>query len=706
MANAGNMPAGGDASDFENGLNVSPGDQFMICMSNFSSSSTSVPLDFYGTAGVTCGSVTNPFICYGETAIIAALDGVSYNWDQTVPGFISTNVAGDTAFVNPTITTNYPVIITMGNGTTQNEVSTVTVYAEIITTTNNVVETCAGDGDGIITANSPQATAPVTYTLSGAATATNTSGVFTGLTSGNYTIDLIDANGCTSQFTTTLNPGPPCCSMVLSYTQVDNDCFADCLGTSLLDTTGTTGPAPIQWFDPSGTAIPGATNLSITNLCAGIYTVEVADPLCTLTETVTITAPTELNFTNTLTDLTCFQNNSGIIEIFPSGGTAPYQYSIDNGVTFVPTALFNGLSEGSYDLVVKDANDCEKIANVSLSEPMELTASFAVIDNTCNFENGPCDGVITLNAAGGTTPYSYNWTGSSSTTNVASNLCVANIDAVITDANGCNVALMAMPVAEPAPITIDNINLTPPSCNNFCDGIIEINNTNASVFSIDNGINTQSNNIFNGLCSGVIDIVISDANGCHSDSTLNINNPGAVVSSFDFGPQPTTIFNPEISFTSTAINATSHFWTYGDGTTTSEVYEVAPTISFPNDISGVYEVCLIAMDANLCVDTSCNEIVIDDEFFIFAPNAFTPNNDGFNDEFSIVLRSFDVEQFELTIFNRWGQQVFYSDSQTEAWDGRHQSTPVEMGVYVWKIQVFSVADNEMKQFLGHVSVVR
>jgi gliding motility-associated-like protein len=706
MANAGNLPTGADQLDFENGLNVNAGDQFMVCFSNFSNASTNVPLNFFGTAGVTCGSVTNPFICYGETAVIAALDGVSYAWDQTIPGFISTNAAGDTAYVNPTVTTNYPVVITMGNGTTQNEVSTVTVYDEIIISTINVVETCAGDGDGSITSNAPQAITPATYTLSGAASATNSTGAFSNLSAGNYTIDVIDANGCTSQFITILNTGPPCCGMILSTTQIDNNCFGDCMGSSILDTNGTTGPAPIQWYDPSGTAIAGATNLNIANLCAGVYTVEVTDPLCTLTETVTITEPTELTFTTLLTDLTCFQNATGVIDISAAGGTAPLQYSIDNGVTFQPVALFNGLSAGNYDIIVMDANACQETASVTLIEPADFGASFVSTDNTCNSSNGPCDGVVIVTPLGGTGPYSYNWTGSPSNTSIAANLCVNSYDVTITDANGCATTILAMPIAEPAAITIDNITLTPPSCNNFCDGSIEVINSNASVFSIDNGVNSQPSNIFTNLCSGPIDIIISDANGCFTDSSINVINPGAVMSSFIFGPQPTTIFNPNISFTSTALNSASHYWTYGNGTAIYEVYELSPTISFPSDVSSVYEVCLIAEDLNLCVDTSCNEIVIDDEFFIFVPNAFSPKGDGFNDYFSAVLRSYDVDQFEMTIFNRWGQQVFFTESVENSWDGIHQSTPVEMGIYVWKIEVFSIADNELKQFFGHVSVVR
>lgn len=706
MANPGNLPAGADQSDFENGINVNAGDQFMICFSNFSSATTNVPLDFFGTASVSCGSVTNPIICFGETATIAALDGVSYNWDTSTPGFINTNAAGDTAYVNPTVTTDYNVDITMGNGTIQSETATVTVLAQINPTANIVTETCIGDGNGSLTFSAANGVAPITYSLTGASSANNTNGAFNNLPSGNYTVDIEDANGCTAQLTVTLDPGPPCCAMVLSTTQTDNACFGDCNGIANVDTTGTSGPAPIQWYDPIGNPIAGANTLSVNNLCAGTYTVEVSDPLCTLSEAVIISAPSELTVTESTNNLDCFQDNSGEITLTGSGGTTPYEYSIDNGATFVATATFSNLAADLYNLVVRDANNCTKGIQVTLTEPDDLSEFMTIQDNTCNVFNAPCDGEIETIISGGTLPFTYNWDNGLAPISNPTEVCANTYSLTVTDANGCILNVPGIIVNEPLAVTIDNINSTSPLCYSDCDGTIEIENSNATTFSVDNGITFQSTNQFSALCSGDYNITIANDDGCSTNSSTSLLSPGAVLSNFTFGPQPASTQNPEIQFESNSINADDEHWFTVIQNDTVRIYDTNPIITFPESEPGNYDVCLIASNANQCIDTLCETVVIDDEFFIFVPNAFSPNGDGVNEIFYPIVNSYNKSNFELLIFNKWGAVIFESDNPNDGWNGTHQSVPVKEDTYIWKINAESETDGLKKSFTGHVSLIR
>ncbi|CAG5079582.1 SprB repeat-containing protein [Parvicella tangerina] len=509
MAAPGNLPAGGDQSDFENPIAVNAGDQFIVCFSNYSSASTNVPLDFFGSAQVTCGSTSNPTICYGETGEIIAFDGVSWAWDTSTPGFVNTNATGETAYVNPTVTTDYTVTITYNDGSTTQATGTVTVLPQITANITETPETCTGTGDGEISISLSNATAPVTYDLSGPSSASNTSGTFSNLSAGTYTIDITDANGCTIQETATINTGPACCSMVLNVTSTDIDCFGNCNGTVTVDTTGTSGTSTIQWYDGTGAAIPGATGLTLTGLCTDIYTVEVTDALCTISASGTVSEPSELVFSSTPSDLDCNGDSSGEIILNASGGTSPYQYSIDNGSTLQASGIFSNLPADAYDLFVEDANGCQATGTNVLLEPSALTASATVTDNTCNSANAACDGEINTTVQGGTPPYTYNWS-SGSTSNALTNVCAGNYTLNVNDENGCSVSLSGITVTEPTAVSIDNVVYAHPLCNGDCNGTITLQTSEATSYSIDNGATFGTITDFSNLCPGTYNIVVSD----------------------------------------------------------------------------------------------------------------------------------------------------------------------------------------------------
>ena len=707
MANAGNLPAGGDPSDFENGLNVNAGDQFMVCFSNFSSASTAVPLDFFGTAQVTCGNTIGATICSGESTYVVALGGTAYNWDTSIPGFINTSATGDTAFVNPTVTTDYIVDITMGNGTIQQDVATVTVHAPLNASASGIDETCLGDADGSISALAPGGTAPIDYTLSGAATGNNSTGSFTNLGPGNYTIDIVDANGCTDQVQVTLNPGPVCCSMTLTTTGTDISCNGVCDGTVQVDTAGAFPPISIQWYDAGMTPIAGGTTMSMNNLCAGTYIVEVTDALCTITEQITITEPTALTFTTAVTDLTCYQDNTGAIDFAANGGTLPYEFSIDNGATFQSGNSFNGLSAGTYHLIVQDANMCQSTAIVDCFEPSLLTLALQATDNTCNSVNAPCDGEATVAVNGGTQPYLYTWGSSIAGPNdiTASDVCMGNYSLTVTDVNGCTADTNFM-INEPPVFAFANNQALDPTCTNICDGSIDIDAPGAITYSIDNGTTTQSNPLFTDLCGGTYDLLVTDINGCPAATSITITTPDPVISGFSFTPEQTTFFQSEITFINLSQNATSYVWNIDENGEQVNYYTANPMHTFPGDQPGTYHVCLIAVDEFNCSDTSCLDVVIDDEFFVYVPNAFTPDNDGVNDIFYVNAYGYDAANYEFTIFNKWGNVIFQSDSPSATWDGTFKGSPAKEDVYIWKLETRVKSTTEERTFSGHVSLIR
>jgi gliding motility-associated-like protein len=109
-----------------------------------------------------------------------------------------------------------------------------------------------------------------------------------------------------------------------------------------------------------------------------------------------------------------------------------------------------------------------------------------------------------------------------------------------------------------------------------------------------------------------------------------------------------------------------------------------------------------------CVASICRQVFIPGEFWIFAPNAFTPDGDGINDVFLPLLRGFDPENYALSIYNRWGEQIFITTDPAMPWLGQNKQGNhfVQNEVFIWQVVVNDAYSAETMKFTGHVSIIR
>ncbi len=170
-------------------------------------------------------------------------------------------------------------------------------------------------------------------------------------------------------------------------------------------------------------------------------------------------------------------------------------------------------------------------------------------------------------------------------------------------------------------------------------------------------------------------------------------------------PRQTTVLEPEISFSNTSVDADTWKWNYGDGDTFEGEEE---THIFPSDSSGVYPVCLKALNANGCEDSICKDIVISGRSLVYVPNAFTPDGDGDNEKFYPVVQGVEPRNYNFFIFDRWGDLIFESDHPSEKWGGKIRDTggKARPGVYVWKLVITLPGSDTDKTFTGHVTLIR
>jgi gliding motility-associated-like protein len=160
---------------------------------------------------------------------------------------------------------------------------------------------------------------------------------------------------------------------------------------------------------------------------------------------------------------------------------------------------------------------------------------------------------------------------------------------------------------------------------------------------------------------------------------------------------------PLVSFTGTPQNE-ELTWHFGDGDSTEGA---SMQHLFPVGIEATYPVMLIAHTAGGCIDTAYILIVVEDGGTYYVPNAFSPNGDEFNNTFRPVFSSgFDPKEYQLEIYNRWGELVFKTGSFTEGWDGTYHGLECQSGVYSWKIVAGDKKDAGMIEVNGSVTLVR
>ncbi len=201
--------------------------------------------------------------------------------------------------------------------------------------------------------------------------------------------------------------------------------------------------------------------------------------------------------------------------------------------------------------------------------------------------------------------------------------------------------------------------------------------------------------------------VISPQN-CEGDTaTTTITVFDHPTAAFVFGPQPTDFFDTYISFVdSSSVDVVQWDWSFGQDGVLGQSSDEFPSLSFPSNDMGEYPVQLIVTNANTCQDTAEAIVVIDGNYSVYAPNAFTPDGDGINEGFRPFIMDQDERLYRLTIFDRWGQPIWESTDPNKAWDGRMGGEVIKSDVYVWKLETRDELDRLNHEYIGHVTLLK
>lgn len=404
---------------------------------------------------------------------------------------------------------SYTIVGKDSKGCTEFANITITQPAPVNAVVDSITNlSCNGVSTGAVYITPTGGTAPYTYQWSNGTTNQD----LTGVAAGTYNVTITDFNGCTAVGGATITQPDP----LFVTTAIFNDptCFGDSTGAIDITVNGGTPPYNFAWSN-------GSLFEDLSGLLAGTYSVTVTDGNgCVETLSTTLVNPSPIVTSVLGTNVSCFGAADGTATLNVSGGNPPYFFGWSN---FAATQNASGLSGGQYFVTVTDNKGCIKRDSVTITEPSQITLSFAVTNAGCGN-----NGAIALSVAGGAPNYTFLWSNGATTQNI-SGLAGGTYCVTVTDASSCSVS-GCVTFSQPPSVFVTLASFTNPLCHNDSTGTIDVTASGGIApytFVWSNG------NLFedvNGASAGNYTVTVTDANGCSASFSQTLQNPTPIVS--------------------------------------------------------------------------------------------------------------------------------------------------------------------------------
>ena len=511
---------------------------------------------------------------------------------------------------------------------------------------------------------------------------------------GQYTVKQVFHYPCGSDtITQVINVPPPHLSVAAAP-----GC-ADTGGSATVSVQGGTGPFSYTW-------LPSQQNTSVAaGLASGLHTVAVFDQglLCEARATVSL-----VNHTVPAVQVATLIQVCG-------GQPATINLSVSNGSFAIhPSA---GISTGTgtasiqfpaaqqYSVLAANENcTSQAVFSLTLKPPPVVSAHAA--------KPRACSGSTVLLTAGGADTYSWLLPDLNQASGATVKAPVPALPGIATytvtgiDKHGCIAATTVTVAAVEQPSgTLKGF--TGQGCAPFCNQVAFLSDQPDSAVTSNWSVAGYKGEGALSFClrsAGVYTLqgqLTDKVSGCASKVFSVITVHPKPTADFSWSPEEVTPIFDEVHFTGhlsePGLSATFYFF---DGAQTQTVNAHNASFTYPE--SGIFPVVLTVTDHLGCTDTSIKPLTVLPPHVIYVPNAFSPGNDGHNDVFTPVTSR--VSHIRLSIFNRWGQQVFEGSETDTGWDGTHDGKPCKPDVYVWKL-LFTTGEGQ-KTLTGTVALLR
>lgn len=317
-----------------------------------------------------------------------------------------------------------------------------------------------------------------------------------------------------------------------------------------------------------------------------------------------------------------------------------------------------------------------------------------------------CAGISTTLSASGATNYLWSTGAITNTITVPGTATSYTVTGTTLGCTGSAVATVTSSAPPTVSFSGDNLSgCNPVVCNlvantagnpgatytwNFGDGATGVGSTITHVFT-QNGCNT-------------VTLTVSFGAGCSTTDSIPcmINVFPQPDANFVFSPTTIDILNPTAYFSNLSTNSTNWLWNFGDNISSTAQNPIHNWAEI-----GAYPVTLYSTTVNGCIDSITYIIIIDDIITAYIPNSFSPNADGINDLFNIYSHGISPDNFEMLIFDRWGNKIFHTRDLYDGWNGslNNNGALVQIDVYVYRFNYKDIKGYKHKA-IGHVTIVK
>lgn len=347
--------------------------------------------------------------------------------------------------------------------------------------------------------------------------------------SGSYlaTLTVTAPGDCQSSITNGVN--------VVALPVVDFTFTPNCEGLSVaFDNNSDAGTYGWDFNDNSSSILSNPSHVFVADGFYDVTLMVLSSDACSASLTQSVEIYRNPEFTLTPTDVLCFGENTGsinILAVLPS--TMPWEVSLNGAPSITDQDNFTDLEAGAYSIAIVDANGCTNTETVSIVQPSAPLAlnSPTIIDLQCNEDNS---GSIAIVASGGTAPYAYALSGGSfQSSGLFQNLAADDYYFEVIDANGCAISTGLFTINEPSALELDLVSFSNLLCNGDNSGelIVAASGGTAPYAFSNNGGAFGSSPSFNGLAAGDNLVLVEDANGCELSLSIELTEPGILMAS-------------------------------------------------------------------------------------------------------------------------------------------------------------------------------